>query len=168
MPSYLKNFDNKNLEEKWFKIFFDYRTRAIISRGLYFFFTHFSLRLRLILQTIYVLKTEILHFLSLKSAAYKRERLQIESGLWWRAYGKPIHSINPWTSFSWVRSNRVFKGQKPLYFSDDFKHKVPMCRSPALFPPFCHEWIELHYGEQPWAAQWAKYFNLCSKTHAFL
>ena len=29
---------------------------------------------------------EILHFLSLKSAAYKQERLQIESGLWWRAY----------------------------------------------------------------------------------
>ena len=52
-----------------------------------FFFTQFSLQLRLILQTIYVLKTEILHFLSLKSAAYKRERLQIESGLWWRTYG---------------------------------------------------------------------------------
>ena len=33
-----------------------YRTRAIISRGLYFF-THFSLRLRLILQTIYALKS---------------------------------------------------------------------------------------------------------------
>ena len=48
---------------------------------LVFFFTHFSLRLRLIIQTIYVLKTEILHILSLKSAAYKRERLQIESGL---------------------------------------------------------------------------------------
>merc|ERR1740129_2595189 len=38
---------------------------------LIFFFTQFSLQLRLILQTIYVLKTEILHFLSLKSAAYK-------------------------------------------------------------------------------------------------
>ena len=48
---------------------------------LIFFFTQFSLQLRLILQTIYVLKTEILHFLSLKSAAYKRERPQIESGL---------------------------------------------------------------------------------------
>ena len=34
-----------------------------------------------VLQTIYVLKTEILHFLSLKSAAYKRERHQIKSGL---------------------------------------------------------------------------------------
>jgi len=54
---------------------------------LVFFFTQFSLWLRLILQTIYVLKVEILHFLSSKSAAYKRERLQIESGLWWRAYG---------------------------------------------------------------------------------
>ena len=50
-----------------------YRTRAIISRGLYFFI-EFSLWLRLILQTIYVLKMEILHFLSSKSAAYKRER----------------------------------------------------------------------------------------------
>ena len=67
---------------------FIYRTRAIISRGLYFFFTQFSLWLRLMLQTSYVLKTEILQFLSLKSAAYKQERLQIESGLWWRAYGK--------------------------------------------------------------------------------
>ena len=57
---------------------------------LIFFFTQFSLQLRLILQTIYVLKTEILHFLSLKSAAYKWERLQIESGLWWRAYGSLI------------------------------------------------------------------------------
>ena len=51
------------------------------------FFTQFSLWLRPILQTIYVLKTEILHFLSSKFAAYKRERLQIESGLWWRGYG---------------------------------------------------------------------------------
>ena len=54
---------------------------------LIFFFTKFSLQLRLILQTIYVLKREILHFLSSKSAAYKRERLQIKSSLWWRAYG---------------------------------------------------------------------------------
>ena len=45
------------------------------------FFTQFSLWLRLMLQTIYVLKTEILQFLSLKSAAYKQERLQIVSGL---------------------------------------------------------------------------------------
>ena len=36
---------------------------------------------KLILQTIYVLKTEILHFLSLKSAVYTRERLLIKSGL---------------------------------------------------------------------------------------
>jgi hypothetical protein len=43
---------------------------------LVFFFTQFSLWLRLILQTIYVLKKEILHFLSSKSAAYKQERLQ--------------------------------------------------------------------------------------------
>ena len=48
---------------------------------------HFGCGLCLILQTIYVLKMEILHFLSSKSAAYKQERLQIESSLWWRAYG---------------------------------------------------------------------------------
>ena len=54
----------------------------------YIFFTQFSLQLRLILQTIYVLKTEILHFLSLKSVTYKQERLQIESSLWRRAYGR--------------------------------------------------------------------------------
>ena len=41
-----------------------YRTRAIISRGLYFFFGQFLLWLRLILQTIYVLNMEILHFLA--------------------------------------------------------------------------------------------------------
>ena len=54
---------------------------------LVFIFNQFSHWLRLILQTIDVLKMEILHFLSSKSVAYKRERLQIESGLWWRAYG---------------------------------------------------------------------------------
>ena len=63
-----------------------YRTRAIISRGFNFFFTQFSLWLQLILQIIYVQKVEILHFLSSKSAAYKRERLQIESGLWWHTF----------------------------------------------------------------------------------
>ena len=36
---------------------------------------------------IYVLKNKNSSFLSLKSAVYKRERLQIEIGLWWRAYG---------------------------------------------------------------------------------
>ena len=38
---------------------------------LVFFFTQFSFCLQLILQTIYVLKMEILHFLSSKSAALK-------------------------------------------------------------------------------------------------
>ena len=70
--------------------FWIYKIRIPYARHykprLIFFFTQFSLQLRLILQTIYVVKTEILHFLSLKSAANKRERLQIESGLWWRAY----------------------------------------------------------------------------------
>ena len=45
-----------------------------------YFLPHFLFSLRFILQTIYVLKTEILHFLSLKSAVYNRERFQIESG----------------------------------------------------------------------------------------
>ena len=42
-----------------------------------FFFTQFSLWLRLILQTIYVLKMKILHFSSSKSTAYNRERLMM-------------------------------------------------------------------------------------------
>ena len=74
-----------------------YHTRANISHGLYLFFTLFSLWLPPILQTIYVLKIEILHFLSSKSMAYEHERLQIESGLWWRPYGTNnkvlIHTI---------------------------------------------------------------------------
>ena len=45
------------------------------------FLPHFSFSLRFILQTIYVLKTKILHFLSLKSAVYIRERFLIKSGL---------------------------------------------------------------------------------------
>ena len=79
---------------------------------LIFFFTQFSLQLRLILQTIYVLKTEILHFLSLKSAAYKRERLQNKSGLWWRAYGirfisngpdhEIVSTVSEWWSWRWL------------------------------------------------------------------
>ena len=45
------------------------------------FLAHFSFSLRFILQTTYVLKTKILHFLSLKSAVYIRERFLIKSGL---------------------------------------------------------------------------------------
>ena len=52
-----------------------------------YFLAHFWFSLRFILQTIYVLKMEILHFLSLKSAVYTRERLLIKSGLQWRVYG---------------------------------------------------------------------------------
>ena len=55
---------------------------------LAFFFTQFSFWLRFILQTIYVLKMEILHSLSSKSAAYKQERLQIERSIWWRTSGR--------------------------------------------------------------------------------
>ena len=45
------------------------------------FLPPFYIEERFILETIYELKMEILQFLSLKSAAYKQERLQIESGL---------------------------------------------------------------------------------------
>ena len=45
------------------------------------FLPNFSFSLRFILQTIYVLKTNILHFLSLKSAVYIREQFLIKSGL---------------------------------------------------------------------------------------
>ena len=51
-----------------------------------YFLPHVWFSLWFILQTIYVLKTEILHLLSLKSAVYNRELFQIQSGLWWRAY----------------------------------------------------------------------------------
>ena len=61
-----------------------YCTRAIITRGLYIFYPIFTvvyIEERFILQTIYVLKKGILHFLSLKSAVYTQERLLIKSGL---------------------------------------------------------------------------------------
>ena len=45
------------------------------------FLPPFYVEVRFILQTVYVLKTKILHFLSLKSAVYTRERLLIKSGL---------------------------------------------------------------------------------------
>ena len=52
-----------------------YRTRVIITRGLYifslFFTTVYIVNVeRLVLQTIYVLNKEILQFLGLKSAVY--------------------------------------------------------------------------------------------------
>ena len=46
-----------------------------------YFLPHFYIEVRFILQTTYGLKTEILYFLSLKSAVYIRERFLIESGL---------------------------------------------------------------------------------------
>ena len=46
-----------------------------------YFLPHFYIEVRFILQTTYVLKMDILHFLSLKSAVYNWERFQIESGL---------------------------------------------------------------------------------------
>ena len=58
-----------------------YRTRAIISRGLYIFYPIFSavyIQKRLILQTVYVLKSGNS---SKISAVYNQERFQIKSGL---------------------------------------------------------------------------------------
>ena len=72
---FLRNFRD------WFSSAIGYRTRAIITRGLYYFYPIFSFSLRFVLQTIYVLKTKILHFLSLKSGVYIRERFLIKSGL---------------------------------------------------------------------------------------
>ena len=48
--------------------FISVTVRAPLKAGACIYFTQFSLWLWLILQTIYVLKMEILHFLSLKSA----------------------------------------------------------------------------------------------------
>ena len=45
-----------------------------------YFLPHFYIEERFILQTTYVLKTEILRFLSLKSAVYTQDRLLIKSG----------------------------------------------------------------------------------------
>ena len=56
----------------------EYRTRAIITRGLCFFtlfFTAVYIEEWLVLQTIYVLNQEILQFLGLKSAVYNWERV---------------------------------------------------------------------------------------------
>ena len=51
---------------------------------LVFLYTHFSLRLRLIASDNLCTKQGNV---GLKSAAYKRERLQNKIGLWWHAYG---------------------------------------------------------------------------------
>ena len=88
------------------------------------FFTQFSLQLQLILQTISVLKTEILHFLSLKSAAYKREWLQIESGLWWRVYGS------------------ICNGQICPYLAQKFKSGVHYTNGLPLELPFEILWFK--------------------------
>ena len=52
-----------------------YRTSAII------FFTAVYMVERLVLQTVYVLKKEILQFLCLKSAVYNLDLFQIKNGL---------------------------------------------------------------------------------------
>ena len=59
-----------------------YRTRAIISRGLYIFYPifHYGLHCRVLLQTIDILKKEIFQFLDLKSAIYDWKWLIIKSG----------------------------------------------------------------------------------------
>ena len=53
-------------------IFLDYSMHAIISRGLYFFHPFFTEVYNT--DNLGTKKTEILRFLSIKSAAYKRER----------------------------------------------------------------------------------------------
>ena len=62
--------------EKYSKI--NYRTRAIITRGLYIFYPifHCGLYCRAVSVTeIYALNKEILQFLGLKSVVYNQERL---------------------------------------------------------------------------------------------
>ena len=65
--------------------------RAIISRGLYIFYSifHYIVK-RLALKTIYVLYKEILQFLSLKSAVYSRERVIIAWSLFYFLSKKSI------------------------------------------------------------------------------
>ena len=65
---------------------YDYRSCAIISRGLYDYFYplfHCGLYCRAVRITdnLCVIKKEILQFVWLKSAVYNRERFQIKSGL---------------------------------------------------------------------------------------
>ena len=59
-----------------------------------YFWPPFHIEEQFILQTVYGLKTEILHFLSLKSAVYIQERFQIESRLWWRTYGTYLEILD--------------------------------------------------------------------------
>ena len=68
-------------ELNWY-IHIIYRTRAIITRRLYNFYPIFLFHCGLYYRPfMYVLKMEIPHFLSLKSAVYTRERLLIKRGL---------------------------------------------------------------------------------------
>ena len=69
----------KSIRERYSYVYVPY-ARHYNPRFVYFL-PHFYIEVRFILQTTYGLKTEILHFLSLKSAVYIRERFQIESGL---------------------------------------------------------------------------------------
>ena len=70
--------DNTTAKLETCLFFINYRTRAIISRGL-FFFTPFLTAVynveQLILQTIYVLNKEFLKLLGLKIAVYNQERV---------------------------------------------------------------------------------------------
>ena len=61
-----------------------YRRRAIITHSLYIFtlfFTAVYIAEQFMLETIYVLKKEILQILGLKSVVYNWEQFQIKSGL---------------------------------------------------------------------------------------
>ena len=85
---------------------FIYRTRAIISRGLYFFYSFFTKAAAYTADNLCTKQGNV----GLKSAAYKWEQLQIKSGLWWRAYGMQ----------SWIHGHylnkmpRTLHGEMPL------------------------------------------------------
>ena len=61
-----------------------YRTRAIITRGLYLFYPIFTavyIVEQLVLQPIYILNKEILQLLGLKSTVFNQVRFQIKIGI---------------------------------------------------------------------------------------
>ena len=56
---------------------FEYRTRAIISRGLHFFYSFFTVAVAYTADNLCTKQGNV----GLKSAVYKQELLQIKSGL---------------------------------------------------------------------------------------
>ena len=66
---------------------------TVITRGWYICYLLFVLKAAYYTDNLCT-KSGNSSFLTSKSAAYKQERLQIESGLWWRAYGMYIVYLN--------------------------------------------------------------------------